>query len=81
MRSPSIRITLLASGGPPKPSIKRPPTKAVRPAEADRTQAQNKPWRQRKVRMPFMAATVAKASARFQLVSPHSSEQGPRKSA
>ncbi len=29
MRSLSIRMTLFASGGPPKPSINRPPTSAV----------------------------------------------------
>ena len=35
MRSFSTRMTLFASGGPPKPSIRRPPTSAVRPAEAE----------------------------------------------
>jgi hypothetical protein len=29
MRSPSMMMTLFASGGPPKPSIKRPPTSAI----------------------------------------------------
>ena len=32
IRSPSMSTTLWSSGGPPKPSIKRPPTSANDPA-------------------------------------------------
>ena len=34
IRSPSMRITLFASGGPPKPSINRPPTRRSWPPAA-----------------------------------------------
>src|SRR5438477_10712346 len=52
IRSPSIIMTLLASGGPPKPSINRPPTRAIGLAKAPTENSrQRKATMKRKVRV------------------------------
>jgi hypothetical protein len=60
-------MTLFASGGPPKPSINRPPTSAVGRATAESANAPDKATKARKVCKHLMFAIVGEAGASFQL--------------